>query len=398
MGDWNCYSDTTNLPNTHIISNLILMNNNSISQLRMREYLQLVATGPELSKSLNESQAEDGMAMILNGDIDSVRAGIFLIALRMKRETDAENIGILNALMGAMEKANTESPNVLAIADPFNGYLRTLTATPFLPPVFAACGLPTYIHGLKSVGPKYGITANLVLSEAGCNVDVSVRNAVSVLDNSSIGWTYLDQEHYIPRLHDLVELRDTMVKRTCISTLEVVLRPICGSSSTHLMTGFVHKAYPPVYAKLAACAGFTSVAIVRGVEGGCIPSLSQVSRYFDCPNETLNQVRLSPKDLGIDQENRGVIISDQFLAKMKKTGYQNTDKLEDVVKQNLSLGLNALNNNSGAMLDSIVFAVAIGLAQVGMVSNLNEGAEKARQVITSGDALSRFNAGRTVKK
>ena len=48
--------------------------------------------------------------------------------------------------------------------------------------------------------------------------------AAESMEDPAIGWCYIDQSAYIPALHGLVELRDTMVKRTCISTLEVVLK------------------------------------------------------------------------------------------------------------------------------------------------------------------------------
>jgi anthranilate phosphoribosyltransferase len=360
----------------------------------MREYLQLVATGPELSKSLNEAQAEDGMSMILDRDIDAVRAGIFLIALRMKRESDAENAGILSALIGQLQTARTRSAEILSVADPFNGYLRGLPATPFLPAVFAACGLPAYSHGLQSVGPKYGITTRLVLEQAGKNVDMNVREAADLLDNPDAGWAYLDQKHYIESLHDLVELRDTMVKRTCLSTLEVVLKPLSGAKSTHLLTGFVHKAYPPVYAMLARQSGFDSAAIVRGVEGGCIPSLSQLSRYFGCRNDgTMELFKLVPGELGIEQDTRAVTVPDQYADDIEQTCYKNTRVLESVVAHTLELGLDALGNKPGPMQDSIIYGVSIGLTHTGLVSGLGKGAELARKVIASGEALAKFEAG-----
>ena len=360
----------------------------------MREYLQLVATGPELSKSLNETQAEDGMSMILNGDIDAVRAGIFLIALRMKRESEAENTGILSALIRQMQTARTKAADILSLADPFNGYLRGLPVTPFLPAVFAACGLPAYSHGLESVGPKYGITTRLVLELAGKNVDLNVSEAAELLDNPDAGWAYLDQKHYIGSLHDLVELRDTMVKRSCLSTLEVVLRPLFGAKSTHLLTGFVHKAYPPVYAMLARQSGFDSAAIVRGVEGGCIPSLSQLSRYFGYRDDgTMKLFKLVPGDLGIVQDARAVAVPEQYVDDIEQTCYQNTQVLEDVVAHTLEMGLDALGNTPGPMQDSIIYGVSIGLVHTGLVSELGKGAELARNAIASGEALARFDAG-----
>ncbi len=360
----------------------------------MRTYIQLVATGPELSKSLDQAQAEDAMSMILNAEIDAVRSGIFLIALRMKRESDAENVGVLHALSKAMGHEQTVSSDILAIADPFNGYLRGLPVTPFLPAVYAACGLPTYSHGLEKVGPKYGITSRMVLRAAGKNVDRNCSEAAGCLDNPQIGWAYLDQKHYIPKLHRLVDLRDTMVKRCCLSTLEVVLKPLSGSRSTHLLTGFVHKAYPPVYAMLAKHAGFDSAMIVRGVEGGCIPSLSQLSRYFSYhKGQEVVLNRLAPKELEIEQDTRMVPIPDRYTELMEQTSYSNTRILEPVVEHNLQLGLEALANQSGPMRDSLVYGAAIGLTHVGLASGLIDGADQARAAIASGDALSRFRAG-----
>ena len=362
---------------------------------RMRQYLQLVATGPELSKSLNQAQAEDAMALILQGEIDSVQTALFLIALRMKRETEAENLGVLDALIKRTKTRQIKNNSVLAIADPFNGYLRSMPATAFLPAVFAACGLPGYIHGLQTVGPKYGITAKMVLHAAGVNVDLNVDQGSGSLENNDLGWCYLDQKHYIPCLHDLVELRDTMVKRSCISTLEVVLKPLYGAASTFLMTGFVHKAYPPVYAALARHVGFSSAAIIRGVEGGCVPSLSQVSRYFGYQGEgELILNKLSPQEISIQQEQRGVVIPDEFNQDLQSTSFDNAHVLNNLAANVAEHGVDALNNKPGAMRDSLIYAASIGLTQFGIASDLQESANLARKAIASGEALERFIAAR----
>ncbi len=185
-----------------------------------------------------------------------------------------------------------------------------------------------------------------------------------------------------------------MVKRSCISTLEVILKPLGGSRSTHLLTGFVHKAYPPVYAMLAKQAGFDSATIVRGVEGGCIPSLSQLSRYFGYRgDEAISLHRLAPKELGIEQAARMVAIPDQFASDMGQTCFQNTQVLGKVAAHNLELGLEALANKPGTMRDSIIYGVAITLRHIGMASGLEQAADQARKVIASGAALARFDAG-----
>ncbi len=357
----------------------------------MRGYLQLVATGPELSKSLTEAQAEDALGLVLGGEIGSVRSAIFLIALRMKRETDAENAGALNALQKRMQTGVTDHDDVMAIADPFNGFVRGLTALPFLPAVLATCGLPAYCHGLERAGPKYGITPHRVLKMAGKDVDLSVPDAITAMNTR--GWCYIDQAQYIPPLHDVVSLRDQMVKRTCLSTLEVVLKPLSGRRRTHLLTGFVHKAYPPVYAALARQAGFDTAAVVRGVEGGCIPSLSQLSRYFGfVGSEDMQLHKLTPSEVGIEQTQRMIPISDEEEQILSNSNYQDADGMDEVLSRNVAEGVAALSNKEGPMRDSLVYGTAIALAHAGVADDLASGAEKARKALSSGEALERFNS------
>ena len=61
--------------------------------------IQRIATGPEMSKNISLEESRQGMQAILNNEIDDVQSAIFLIAMRMKRETMDENVGILMALI-----------------------------------------------------------------------------------------------------------------------------------------------------------------------------------------------------------------------------------------------------------------------------------------------------------
>ena len=65
------------------------------SQELMYSIIQRIATGPELSKSISLEESEKAMTAILANEISDVQSAIFLIAMRMKRETMDENIGIL---------------------------------------------------------------------------------------------------------------------------------------------------------------------------------------------------------------------------------------------------------------------------------------------------------------
>ena len=62
--------------------------------------LQRVATGPELSKNISYEEAHSMMNALLQDKIDPVQAAVFLIGLRMKRETNEELKGLLDCERG----------------------------------------------------------------------------------------------------------------------------------------------------------------------------------------------------------------------------------------------------------------------------------------------------------
>ena len=364
------------------------------SELVMRGCIQKVATGPEYSKDLSFDEAHAAMRTVLEGRADPVQTAVFLIALRMKRETDDENAGVLQAIMDSMQHVTAEVDEVLDIADPYDGYTRGLAISPFLPPVFAACGLPAVSHGVESLGPKYGATHRKVLAKAGINVDRDASEAAGEIANPDIGWSYIDQKAFCPALHDLIPLRTRIVKRPVLTTVEVLTGPVRGRQKTHLMTGYVHKAYPPVYANLARQAGFDTAAIIRGVEGGVIPSLKQPAKVF-CYHDRGEEspIECYPDSIGIDQPTRAVPIpADTPSAAQQGDEIATTVDIDAAAEAAAATGVAALGGQAGPAHDSLVYAAAIVLHHLGRHESLASAADAVRRVLASGEALARFKA------
>ena len=364
------------------------------SELVMRGCIQKVATGPEYSKDLSFDEAHAAMRTVLEGRADPVQTAVFLIALRMKRETDDENAGVLQAIMDSMQHVTAEVDEVLDIADPYDGYTRGLAISPFLPPVFAACGLPAVSHGVESLGPKYGATHRKVLAKAGINVDRDASEAAGEIANPDIGWSYIDQKAFCPALHDLIPLRTRIVKRPVLTTVEVLTGPVRGRQKTHLMTGYVHKAYPPVYANLARQAGFDTAAIIRGVEGGVIPSLKQPAKVF-CYHDRGEEspIECYPDSIGIDQPTRAVPIpADTPSAAQQGDEIATTVDIDAAAEAAATTGVAALGGQAGPAHDSLVYAAAIVLHHLGRHESLASAADAVRLVLASGEALARFKA------
>jgi anthranilate phosphoribosyltransferase len=358
----------------------------------MRSIIKRIATGPELSKDISLEEARDGMRFVLDDQVDPVQAGIFLIALRMKRETDDENLGVLEAIREATCTVTAPVDEVMDIADPYDGFSRTLPASPFLPAVLAACGVPAVSHGVERMGPKYGVTHRQVLRAAGLPVDLTPEEAAARLGDSGIGWAYVDQKAFCPKLYKLAALRTLIVKRPAITTAEVLVGPVRGRQKTHLVTGYVHKPYPRIYALLARQAGFDSALIVRGVEGGVIPSLRQTGKVFYYHDQGEEQsLEFNPADLGIDQSVR----APQIPGKAVREGEENDEVVAHfdtavVAKAAAAAGLEALAGKPGPTRDGLICAAALCLRHLQRRDSLKSAADAVREVLDSGKALKRI--------
>lgn len=355
----------------------------------MHSIIQRIATGPELSKDISRDEARAGMRSILDGEIDPVRAAIFLIALRMKRETDDENLGILDAIRAASVTAIADVDALVDIGDPYDGYIRTLPAAPFLPAVLAACGVPAVSHGVERMGPKFGVTHRQVLRAAGAPVDLTPDQAATRIADPAIGWAYVDQAAWCPKLHGLTDLRTRIIKRPAITTIETVTGPIRARGRTHLVTGYVHKAYPRIYELLSRASGFDSALIVRGVEGGVTPSLRQNGRVFRYEGDTGMQEReLSPADFGYHAPLRPPpppAASDE-----EYSGGAPAFDAGAAAKAAAGAGLSALSGEPGPFRDALVTAGALCLWHLGRSDSLAAAADTIRAVLDAGTARNRL--------
>jgi len=344
----------------------------------LAEAIKKVATGAHLSKDLTREEAKAAMLEILSGDADAVRAAIFFIALRMKVETKDENLGILEALQASTEQGHADVDNLLILSEPFNGYNRHCPITAFLPAVLAASGLATVSQGVKEMGPKFGVTHSQVLAAAGFNVDLPVAEATSRINNPDLAWAYIDQEHASPSLYALEDLRTRMIKRPCLAALEKIIMPVKAKGKTHLQIGFVHKAYPEILGWLAQQIGFDSALIIRGLEGGVLPTLRESANCFRTWGEEVEACTFNPTDYGIEQTTRGVL-----------------PQLDETVtaQHTVELGMQALAGEAGPAFDSLVYGAAMTLWHTGLHTSAQQAADHVRGVITSGRAKAFFEQG-----
>lgn len=371
----------------------------------MASYLARIATGPRLSKDLDRDQAARSMTAILQGDVSDVQAGVFLIALRMKRESHDELCGILDALRDKTLAAVADVDDLVDIAEPYNGYVRHRPATAFVPAVLAACGVPCVLHGCREIGPKFGVTSHRILAAAGAPVGHPPEQVARAVERA--GWGYVDLSEFCPPLHALGRLRTLIVKRPCLSLLEKLLRPIVARGRNHLWVGYTHREYPEILHRLARESGYDSMLAVRGVEGGVITALSSSAdsaSYLAKQRDQLIRSTINPTALVGHTDSRAPELPTD-IGGAKDTAPPKIPHGRDIgvvlppestvmawAESAAQAGLRALAGEPGQTADMLVLSAAAVLRHVGLVADLEAGGLRAREAIRSGAAERQFAA------
>lgn len=393
------------------------------AQRRLSRYIGRIATGPTLSKDLSRDEARDAMRLILGGDADPAQTAAILVALRMKRETQDELAGVLDALRESAVRAAVPAPgpgapiaadDLVDMAEPYNGYVRHLPAAPFVPAVLAACGVPCVLHGCRDAGPKWGVTGHRVLAAAGARVDATPAEAAARVARA--GWAYVDLPRFCPPLAALARLRSLIVKRPCLSLLEKLIAPITPppGGRLHLWVGYAHREYPEILERLARDAGYASMLAVRGVEGGVTTSTAgrvKGARFLaqgpledvtiDAA-EALGSVagqrmpELPPDAEPVETPEPGAPAAPAAHAgAADDEGAGSAPSLARVTAwaaAAAAAGRAALDGQPGPTADMLVLAAAAMLRHLGRVSDLAAGATQARAALTGGSARARFEA------
>jgi anthranilate phosphoribosyltransferase len=344
-------------------------------ETKMKDYLQKIAAGPRLSKDLTEAEAKDALNLILGEKISKVRAGVFLIAARMKLETIPENIGYWRALQSHLTTVTVNLDQLLQIADPFDGFQRIPYFGFYAIPVIAQLGLPVYGHSALPLPPKFGITFEDILQS---NYKVPEgKQRLTLLEKYR--FSYLSTSDTLPKLENLRSLRTEIVKRPMLATLEKILLPVKARKNI-LITTYFHRGYETALTEIGKLSEFDKVIIGNGMEGTTLFGIHKEAKVFIQERaDAAIQNNLSLKTLYNEETAQRIAEAHEELKPIESN-------LETVVK----LGENALKTGTG--LASLQIASQAGtLAHLcGAFDTAQEGFDRAFALLESGKVYESF--------
>jgi len=324
-------------------------------------------------KDLDRKEASVAMSYLLDKNIPDYQKGVFLIGERLKRESFEENYAFFQTMKGAIQPQKVNVSLLVDLSDPYDGFVRYPIYTPFVASLLAALGISTYCHGAKKIAPKNGETIYRILDLAGKNPRKSITSVAEDLENEEVGWGYLDQSVYFPALSDLSDLRQKIVKRPFLATLEKLLQPLRTDDVNWVITGYVHSHYKEELAKLLENEDSLERAlIVKGMEGSSQLDFRRKSK----------KIVLNKGEKLINEVRSGSI-------NYPKRKWKQEEVLAEYV---LESGLAALKGKKNTAREMLLYQAKQIVENIGSIS-MDNIELRAKKAIDSGKALDRWQNG-----
>lgn len=223
------------------------------------QYVRILGKGRRGSRSFTQEEAYNSMGMILRGETEDVQLGAYLMLLRVKEESSEELAGFVQAVK---EHINVES-NITPDLD-WSSYAGKRRHLPWF--ILSALLLSDndykiFMHG--AAGHTIGrIYTESVLDYLKLPVVNNFSDAESALNTSNL--CYLPLSSFCPKLHEIIQLRDTLGLRSPVHSLARLINPL---NARAVVQGIFHPGYNPVHQVAGQLLGYDKLAVIKG-EGG----------------------------------------------------------------------------------------------------------------------------------
>lgn len=227
------------------------------------QYVRILGKGKKGTRSLTEAEAHDAMSMIMDGKVLDVQLGAFLMLMRVKEESPDELVGFVKAVQSHIQRQH-RGLRSLPIDLDWSSYAGKRRHLPwYLLAVFTLAnhGINVFIHGASGHTIDRIYTED-VITDLGFEVAQTDAQAQALINKEN--FCYFPLQHLCPKLHEIIELRNTMGLRSPVHTLARLLNPC---AAPYVVQGIFHPSYRQVHQHAAMDLGYHHVAVIKGEAG-----------------------------------------------------------------------------------------------------------------------------------
>ncbi len=329
---------------------------------------------------LGTSQTKGALDLVLSGEAPPAFAAALLIGQRMNIETPAESLAYLQA--GAPTVTDISLASLTHVGQPYNGSTRGFRPALFAAAVSAELGMPTLLHGVRSMPPKDGITAEQMIRALGQNAPLNQAHARRALLDDSIRFAFVDQRLFSPERERMIELRYHIKKRPVFATTEKMTLLFRATGQNHMVGGYFHPGYDERMLSLMRTHDLDTEIVFKGREGSTDPSL-RARRRQDA--HAMNQTTIRSRKGSSDHETT-LRIDPAALGIHHATAEKAPTDAEHAAR----LGTSALQGCAGHARDGIALSAAIKHHLITRTTSLDESLRAAYTAIDEGGAWGRL--------
>ena len=319
---------------------------------------------PDAFHPLEEAEAEQAFAAILDGKVPDDQIAHFLVALSDRGETASEIAGAARAMRARMVPVKAPANAIDVCGTGGDGH-HTLNVSTAVSLVVAACGVPVAKHGNRAASSKAG--AADTLEALGLNLDRAAETAEATLNDLGICFLFAARHH--PSMGRIMPIRKALGRRTIFNLMGPLANP---AGVRRQLVGIARPAYVPIYAEAIRRLGTDHSMVISGDEGLDELSLAGGNELADVQGGQVLMRRVTPADAGLPTAP--------------------VDAIRGGDASHNAAALRALlQGEPGAYRNAVLFNAAAALIVAGEASDWHEGVEEAAEAIDKGLANALLN-------
>lgn len=315
-------------------------------------------------ESLSNEEIMGAMNCIMNGEATQAQIGSFMTALRIKGETIEEITGCARVMRDKAEKITLDLDYYIDTCGTGGDGAKTFNVSTASAFVAAAGGVHVAKHGNRSVSSKSGSAD--VLEALGAKIDLSPYQVKKCIENVGIGFLFA------PSFHKSMKHAAGPRRELGIRTIFNILGPLTNPAGAagQVLGVYDSKLTEPV-ANVLLNLGIERALVFNGNDGVDEITTTTSTRVSELKDRSVNNYEFNPEQYGI-----------------KKA------RLDDIkggdAAVNAEIIRNIFKGAQGPERDIVVVNSAAALYVGKKVDSLEEGIEKAQQIIDSGLVLNKL--------
>jgi anthranilate phosphoribosyltransferase len=223
------------------------------------QYIRCLGKGKRGQRSLTQQESFTATRLILEGKVEDIQLGAFLMLMRVKEETPEEIAGFVEAVKSFIDIPEN-MPKISVDWSSYAGKRRQLPWFVLSALLLSQNGYPVFMHGISRDDERaYAEDALKMIGISSCDSFIDVAEKIN-----KTGFAYLSIDKISPLLNRAIELRKLLGLRTPGHTISRALNPL---SATLLMQGIFHPGYAEIHQKAAQLLQQPLAAVFKG-EGG----------------------------------------------------------------------------------------------------------------------------------